>query len=156
MASYVVMEPPQGDAERAVLVRDGFHVLALVLPVVWLLVHRLWLETLAFVAAALLLGTLTNFAGLGPAGTAASLLLALYVGMEGAALKLAALRRRGWREWGVVEAANSRDAEICYLAEVASDERDEKTAAVSSAVAPQYRQPSSGPALGLLAYPGRG
>ena len=48
MASYVVMEPPGASrndaAAGAVLVRDGFSFLAFLLPPLWLLWHRLWIE----------------------------------------------------------------------------------------------------------------
>ena len=36
MASFVVMEPPVRDpAEKAVLVRDGFHFFGFLVPFVW-------------------------------------------------------------------------------------------------------------------------
>lgn len=162
MASFVVMEPP-GDAaeERAVIVRDGFHILAFLLPAIWLLVHRLWLETLAVVLAGAVIGLLGAYWGSGTASIA-SLMLALFVGLEGAALRLAALRRRGWREWGVVEAGNARDAEIRYLADAGTRRVARETAAESgtppaSAMTVQRATPvRSGPALGMLGYPGRG
>ena len=48
MAVYVVMEPPGASrndaASGAVLVRDAFSVLAFLLPPLWLLWHRLWIE----------------------------------------------------------------------------------------------------------------
>src|SRR5690606_40350011 len=69
------------------------------------------------VVAGFVIGLLGAYWGSGTASIA-SLMLALFVGLEGSALRLAALRRRGWREWGVVEAGNSRDAEIRYLADI--------------------------------------
>ena len=47
MASYVVMEPPEGGPEQAILVRDGFALLAFIMPFLWFLWHRMWLEALA-------------------------------------------------------------------------------------------------------------
>ena len=160
MASFIVMEPPGHAAEeRAVIVRDGFHILAFLLPAIWLLVHRLWLETLAVVLAGAAIGLLGAYWGGGTASIA-SLMLALFVGLEGSALRLAALRRRGWREWGVVEADNARDAEIRYLVDAGSGQPARET--VSDAAAPtqvttvQRATPvRSGPALGMLGYPGR-
>lgn len=160
MASYVVMEPP-GDAgeEEAVLVRDGFHLLAFILPAVWLLVHRLWLETLAVFVVGAAIGLLGSYGGIGPVASVLSLLLALFVGLEGASLKLAALRRRGWREWGVVEADNPRDAEIRYLAEAAGDRPARQSPPATEAALPHTGRREvrpAGPALGMLGYPGRG
>lgn len=163
MASYVVMEPPAaagraGGEDRAVLVRDGFHVLAFLLPAVWLLFHRLWIEALFVVAVSMALSGIGSVAGLGSAAPA--LLVSLYVGLEGSALKLAALRRRGWREWGVVEADNAADAEIRYLSEAVSDadDADEPASVWPSAGSlppPAAPRRESGPVLGLFAYPGK-
>ena len=126
MAIYVVMEPPGAagsEAEtRAVLVRDAFSAIAFLLPPLWLLWHRLWIE-----AALALAGEpgadrawrdgrlrlhrrspvaagfdLCRAGGRGPAGRR--------------------LRRRGWRQWGVVEAASRDEAEIRYLAGAAPEQ----------------------------------
>lgn len=114
MASYVVMEPPQADSD-AVLVRDGFYFLAFLLPFLWFLWHRMWVEAGIALVVAILLGFVPV---LGPASGMLGLLVGLYVGLDAAALRIAALRRRGWREWGVVEAANPADAELRYFAEL--------------------------------------
>ena len=163
MASYVVMEPHSGSGrgtgrERAVLVRDGFHLLAFLVPALWLLFNRLWLETLLVVAVSVVLSVAGSYAGLGPAAPALSFIVALYVGLEGPALRLAALRRRGWREWGVVEADNAADAEIRYLAGDATYQDEAPTAQVPSpgpSPAQSAPRPPAGPALGLFAYPGK-
>lgn len=49
MASYVVLAPPEGD-EHAVIIRDGFSFLALILTVFWLLWHRLLFAALMVLA----------------------------------------------------------------------------------------------------------
>jgi hypothetical protein len=165
MASYVVMEPPSapGDdtgREGAVLVRDGFHLLAFLLPAVWLLWHRLWIEALVVIAVTTALSGAGSVAGLGSAAPVLSLLVSLYAGLEGSALRLAALRRRGWREWGVVEADNAADAEIRYLHDAGAREDDMaepaavRPMAISAASAIAPRSPAA-PALGLFAYPGK-
>lgn len=154
MSVYVVMEPQKrGDA---VLVRDGFHLFGFLTPPLWLLWHRLWIEAVIAFAAAMVLGVLGEIAGLGLAGSLLSLLVSIYVGIEGAALRLAALRRRGWREWGVVEADSLDDAEARYLIEAGpheSDERREPNLTALPQPTSSYRH--SGPALGLLNYPGK-
>ena len=158
MASFVVMEPPVRGERDAVIVRDGFHVFAFLIPFVWLLVHRLWIEALIAAVVALGLGFAGSYAGF-TAAPALSLLVSLYVGLEGASLKLAALRRRGWREWGVVEADNRTDAETRYIAEAYADQAvDEHPApppVLASASQPRQTVPVTGPALGLFSYPGR-
>ena len=154
MAVYVVMEPPKrGDA---VLVRDGFHLFGFLTPPIWLLWHRLWIEAIVAFAVAMVLAAVGEVAGRGFAGTLLSLLVSVYVGIEGAALRIAALRRRGWREWGVVEADSFDDAEARYLSDAERLERDEPREPNLPAPRPQpvpARRP--GPALGLFSYPGK-
>lgn len=164
MASYVVMEPPVANSddagrERAVLVRDGFHVLAFLVPALWLLWHRLWIEALAVVAVTMALSGFGSVLGLGNAAPALAFLVSLYVGLEGPALRLAAYRRRGWRAWGMVEAGDAAEAEIRYLNEAVAQEGEagEPAAEALPASAPSISapRPAAAPALGLFAYPGK-
>jgi hypothetical protein len=153
------MRPAAGGPEDAVLVRDGFHILAFLLPAVWMLFHRLWLETLAFLAVALALGWLGSLDGFGSGASLLSLLVALYAGLEGASIRLAALRRRGWSEWGVVEADGRADAEIRYLTEAVavpgSPDSSKNPVHQARPGQPPRIPAKQGPALGLFAYPGR-
>lgn len=157
MASFVVLEP-SGDRPAAdiAFVRDGFAWLGLLLPFFWLLWHRLWIEALLFLAASIGLAMLVEFGGLGVVAPFLSLILALYVGVEGATLRVWAATRRGWRAWGVVEADTLEDAEARYFAErgdAAGPERSVQRAEPSRTVRPGV---SGEPALGLLDYPARG
>jgi len=157
MASFVVMERPGSGARDFEVVRDGFHWLALLFPFFWFLFHRMWIEAVAVLALGIGIGLLTDFAGLDwlwPFG----LLVALVCGFEAPALRVAALRRAGWREWGVVEARDRDGAEIGYLDEagtaagfVAADGAGLPDTPVPGATA---ARPATGPALGFLSYPG--
>jgi hypothetical protein len=159
MAIYVVMEPPAANAteaaERAVLVRDGFSFLAFLVPPLWLLWHRLWVEAALAFAASGALTALGETAGLGLAGAALSLLVSIYVGLEGPALRINALRRRGWHDWGVVEASDAGEAEIRYLAGEETEEVPEAPQPAPVARPVLGHSVQTGPALGLLGYPGR-
>lgn len=161
MASYMVLEPGKGASgreEKAVLIRDGFAVLAFIVPFFWFLFHRMWLEALAVLAFGLALAAL----GMQPAFTllapVLSLLLSFFIGLEARALRAAALRRRGWVDWGVVEAANRKEAEARYVAEAAT--RAERPAAAPPPVpvpsrTGERRAKTMAPAFGLLDYPRR-
>ncbi|MEI9429318.1 DUF2628 domain-containing protein [Mesorhizobium sp. Cs1299R1N3] len=157
MTAYVVMEPP-GRSEKVdttTLVRDGFTWLGLLVPPLWLAWHRLWVEAaLAFVVMGVL-SMLGQKLGLGVAGSLLSLLVSLYVGLEGQGLRIAALRRRGWHEWGVVEAGWLADADLRYVLEVEglSDEAAPAPRIVPDAALARPAQP--GIALGLTHIPGR-
>ncbi|MER9934044.1 DUF2628 domain-containing protein [Mesorhizobium sp. M0088] len=157
MATYVVMEPP-GRSEKAdatAFVRDGFTWLGLLVPPLWFAWHRLWIEAaLAFVVMGLL-SMLGQKLGLGLAGSLLSLLVSLYVGLEGQGLRIAALRRRGWHEWGAVEAGWLDDADTRYAleAEAPADEVVPAPRMVPDAALARPAQP--GMALGLTHIPGR-
>jgi hypothetical protein len=157
MAIYVVMEPP-GRSEKAdttTFVRDGFSWLAFLVPPLWLLWHRLWIEAaLTFVAMGVL-AMLGERLGLEWAGSLLSLLVSLYVGLEGQALRIAALRRRGWHEWGVVVADRLDDADTRYTLE--TDARADDEAPVQRIVpdAALARPAQMGMALGLTHIPGK-
>lgn len=161
MASFVVMQAPaEKDGDRAALyVRDGFHFLAFLVPPLWLLWHRLWIEAALAFALMLALSGLGSVAGVGAAAPALSLLVSIYAGLEGSALHIAALRRRGWREWGVIDADNRDEAEMkhLYAGDMAATpdpvfDAPPPAAAPSRAAA---RLAPDGPALGLFSYPGR-
>jgi hypothetical protein len=139
----------------AVLVRDGFSLWAFLVPPLWLIWNRLWIEAALVFAATLALTALGEVAGLGLAGSLLSLLVSIYVGLEGAALRLAAYRRRGWRDWGVVSADNAGEAEARYLSETEFGRERVEPVAMAPAVAHPARPAPSGPALGMLHYPGR-
>jgi hypothetical protein len=157
MAIYVVMQPPAGgnEAGGAILVRDGFAWLGFLFSPVWLAWHRLWIEALLTFAAMAALSMLGERLGLELAGSALSMLVSLYVGLEGQGLRIAALRRRGWREWGVVEAGNPGDGEIRHAIETGND--GEEPAPMPRIVpdASLARAPQTGMALGLTHTPGR-
>ncbi|RVB64502.1 DUF2628 domain-containing protein [Mesorhizobium sp. M7A.F.Ca.CA.004.06.1.1] len=157
MATYVVMEPP-GRSEKAdatAFVRDGFTWLGLLVPPLWFAWHRLWIEAaLAFVVMGLL-SMLGQKLGLGLAGSLLSLLVSLYVGLEGQGLRIAALRRRGWHEWGAVEAGWLDDADTRYALE-AEALADEVVPAPRMVPDAALARPAPCPAaLGLTHIPGR-
>ena len=161
MAIYVVMEPPRGRAAAdEVYVRDGFHWLGFLLPLVWLLWNRLWIETLVLLAVMLGLGVLGETSGSAELMVGGlSLLVSIYVGLEGSALRVWALRRRGYAEWGVVDADRRADAEIRYLAAgsgVAPAEEPPLPPARAAGATASASLAGYEPQLGLFGYSGRG
>lgn len=157
MASYIVLEPrdaADNRVEKAVVVRDGFSLLAFIMPLLWFLWHRMWWEAAAFFVAGILLAGLGSLSGYEVLAPVLSLLLALLTGLEARALRVAALRRKGYADWGVVEASDADEAEIRYLAEA---RLREETPGPAPLAAPAPRLPLSGarpvrPAFGLVDY----
>ena len=126
------------------------------MPPLWLLWHRLWIEALLAFAASIALATLGEQAGLGLPASALSLLVSLYVGLEGQALRAAALRRRGWREWGVRRRRQCRPRPRSVIAADGRGRLATPAPLPRIARLPIVGRPSpAGPALGLLGYPGR-
>jgi Protein of unknown function (DUF2628) len=151
MASYVVMEPAHDrTGEQAVFIRDAFAPLAVVLPVVWLLWHKLWIE--AGVALIAMLGATAalEWLGLAPLAGLAAFLIGLYVALEGSALRIFAARRRGFAEKAVIDAASEADAEEHHLltrpAVITTRENGN--------ILPQNVNSSQGQNPGLFALPG--
>lgn len=161
MASYIVLEPEgmaTKKAEQAILIRDGFAFLAFIAPPIWFAWHRMWLETLAFLAAILALAALGMISGYGTLSLLLSLLLSLFIGFEAQGLRVAVLRRRGWSVWGVVESKDRGEAELRYASEVEVPERHSAAAQPSVPTVPQPRKSGAKTAnmpFGLLDYPRR-
>jgi hypothetical protein len=98
--------------DRAIFVRDGFHWLAAVLPLLWLLANRIWLGFLAVLAATVAIGALAATNTIGPAPVVAlELCLAVFVGVCAADLKGWSLRRRGLPAVDVVSGRDAEEAE---------------------------------------------
>ena len=115
MASYVVMEPASDRRGGAALfIKDAFAPLAVVVPVVWLLWNRLWYEAALALCATLILTGAAAWAGAPQVAGIGSILIGLYVALEGGALKIAAALRVGFDEAAFVDARSVTEAEERY------------------------------------------
>jgi Protein of unknown function (DUF2628) len=115
MASYIVMEPTQdrrGDA--ALFISDSFHFLALVFPVLWLMLNRLWYEAVMVALVSLILVGGLSYLGLAQFSGLASFLIGLSIALEGSALQILASRRRGFVDEAIIDANSLREAEESY------------------------------------------
>ena len=121
MVTYSVHEPPNvsanrlESAEQLVFVKDGYSWLAALVPPLWLLWKRMWLELAIFVGAVGLVAWALNALGAPNLGNALVLIAQIVFGFEAGALYSAALERRGWRLVGTVSGRNSEDAERRFL-----------------------------------------
>ena len=160
MASWIVMEPAGSRSTvnaDAAFIRDGFSFTAFLLPPVWLLWHRLWIEAALAIAALALAVGLPQLIGVAAAAPPLWLLVALFVGLEGNALRIAALGRRGWSSWGVVDAGSLDDADAHYATETvaAEDDAPDRPATALAPSANAGARPVAGEPVGLLLNPGR-
>ena len=123
MTVYSVYEPPVAAtdvierADRLAFVREGFSWVALLVPLVWLLYHRMWIE---FVVLLLVyVGLQLAFGGdaQGQALTAwAALAISVLFAFEANDLRAASLERRGYRLAGVASGRDRTEAERSFFA----------------------------------------
>lgn len=102
--------------EKFVFVREGFSLVAFLVPFIWLVVYRAWWPLLAYLAVT---------AGLAATGyvlnlddnllVVVTMLVGLYFGFEAAALRQAALRRRGFLQVASVLGQTRIEAEQRYF-----------------------------------------
>ena len=118
MSIYTVHEPPlragaaAPELEHYVFVRDGFSFWAFLFGPLWMLRHRMWLVFVLYVVVSLVLEGLVAVASASDAVIAAiGLLISLWVGFEAATLRRITLRRRGWRDVGVISGEDREAAE---------------------------------------------
>jgi hypothetical protein len=119
MASYIVLEAPQGpdsNHSNTRFIADRFAWLALIFPFVWLAAHRLWLLALAVFLAQIIVVQLAAALGLGSAGFLGVLAISLLVALEGRQLVISHLTSRGWSLKAALPTDNLNAAEQIYYA----------------------------------------
>jgi hypothetical protein len=123
MPVYTVHEPPVrtagalADPARFVFVRDGFYWWAFLLTPLWMLWRRLWLVFVLYLVVSI--GIETALRIYGASGGMISLvaaLISLLVGLEAGTLRRFTLKRRGWKNVGVVFGGDLEDAEHRFFA----------------------------------------
>lgn len=167
MSVYTVHEPlvrtadRLPDAERIAFVRDGFSFWAFLLAPLWMLWHRMWLGLAGYVVVVAALETPLAAVGASPTAIAVvSLLLSLLVGLEASTLRRFTLRRRGFRNVGIVSGDDLEDAERrffdAWLHGSASQRVAEAPAApaAAGATATMPRLVQSTDVIGLFPEPG--
>lgn len=122
MTVYSVYEPPiqatdiAERADRLAFVREGFAWPAVLVPLLWPIYHRMWLEfiVLAVIYVALQLAFGLTNQGQTLAGWA-SLAIAVLFAFEANDLRAASLERRGYRLAGVASGRDRIEAEHAFF-----------------------------------------
>ena len=150
-----MFEPSQSKpASLARFARDKVSVIALILPGIWLLYHRLWIEFgLYLVFSALLFAiSITPYS---PAVMALTFLPGVYLFLEGQNLIAAKNRRSGYVLSGIVDAENLEAAEIKWFSTRKSNSGLLENPSTEKSDAKQVLRPSSPlldePEFGLFA-----
>lgn len=99
MTLFAIFDPKPGKADLPAAIPEKFSFLAAILPPVFLGVHGLWLELVAYVIGVVALGVSAAWIG-GDAVTWLYLLLAMALGFAAPGLRRHALAWRGWTHRG--------------------------------------------------------
>ncbi len=118
MNVFTVHEPPNPPADRIEraekleFVRDGFTLLAAVIPPLWMALNRLWIALLAYLLAVAAVGIVLGAAGVNQSMISLIILAAhIVIGFEADSIKRWTLERRGWDEVGTVAGRNRAECE---------------------------------------------
>jgi len=148
MKTFIVYQSPEFTQLESdtKLLRDGIAIIALIVPVLWLIYHRLWWALLVYAMI------LSGFALLG--STFLSILVlplsalpALYLFLEGDRLVQQKWERKGWIAADVVNANNLEEAEMRYFNEYVEKPVAPLQYAANGA---QKKAPSSPTQIGLF------
>jgi Protein of unknown function (DUF2628) len=122
MSVYTVHEPPLraadalADPTRFAFVRDGFYWWAFLLTPFWMLRHRLWLVLVIYLlVSAGFEGALRIVGASAGAIALVAILISLLVGLEASTLRRFTLKRRRWRNVGIVSGDDLEDAELRFF-----------------------------------------
>jgi len=143
MALYSTYLPPDGDAGKAIFLRDGLSLFGLVLPPLFLAWNRLWLALAAYLAFQVVLAGLSRSGGSEVAAILA-VLPGFFLLVHGQELLRNQLERKGWRDVGACVADTVEDAELRYFHRNANSDL-----AISSAPVPANSPSTSGGQLKL-------
>ncbi|MBA5778864.1 DUF2628 domain-containing protein [Stappia sp. F7233] len=122
MTIFAALIPPEAnpsrlsirDADRTVFIKDGFSWPALLLPIIWLLWHRLWLVLLGYLAAAVALEAITMTLG-GPWAAISGLAFSFLFALEANNLRRWTLEKRGWTFAAAIAGADKDEAEARFF-----------------------------------------
>jgi hypothetical protein len=164
MPVFTVHEPPRraadavADPERIVFVRDGFSFWAFLFTVLWMARYRMWLVLLLYLVIAVGGENALHYSGVGTAGIAlAGFAASLLIGMEAATLRRFSLRRRGFRDIGIVSGEDLEDAERRFFdswLRAGAEKRSALPAAPRGPSVPPVRSSYAPDIVGLFPDPG--
>lgn len=126
MRTYSVFAPPmmagtvEEDAQSLVFVRHGWSLAALFVPLIWMLVRRLWWVLLAYLVVVIGIQVL-SLAVSELVTTGLSVAVAIVVFVEAGQLRLESMAVKGYREIAVLEARNRDEAERVFFTQWVAD-----------------------------------
>ncbi|MEO1197787.1 MAG: DUF2628 domain-containing protein [Pseudomonadota bacterium] len=166
MRVFTVHAPPTdgrgSPAQRMVFVRDGFSIWALLFPLIWFVINRMWLVLLGYLALTALVVVLSALMPrMELALTVSSFLLNVLIAFEANNLRRWSLDRKGWSFIAVATGRNQVEAEQRFFDDTELGDLDAITDAVRTPAPPPppawrtKAAPGAGEVTGLFPAPGR-
>lgn len=116
MARFVVLRHEDQMPPRRLpvieIIRDGWSLLAFIIPLFWLLWHRLWFAAAMVFLAGVTIALLIQMPVFALIGLPLNLLMGVFVGLEGHNWRIAKARRQGYRMIAAIEADSLQEAEL--------------------------------------------
>jgi hypothetical protein len=157
MRAYTVHAPP-GEApapERFAFVKDGFSWPALLVPILFILWHRLWLTLMGAVIFVLVIAWIDRLFGEDNAAMVAIIGVLLFA-LEANNLRRLSFEARGWRELGSAFGQDRDEAEIRFFVGWPKNGGAPRAKGQSTPAAPPpTRDPDDERILGLFPEPER-
>jgi hypothetical protein len=115
---YPASEDIEQRASELVFVKEGFAILAFLVPLIWLLFNRMWWEAGAFFAFVVIFDGVLTLLGVGPEINAAvSLLINVVFAFEARNLRRYALERKGYSMIAIASGHNLDEVEQRFFTE---------------------------------------
>jgi len=143
--------------ERYEFVKDGFSWPALLVPILWILWHRLWLTLVYYIVFVLVVAWTGRLFGDGAATALGAIGLVMFA-LEANNIRRLSFESRGWREMGSSFGRNLEEAEARFYGAGTEERAASRKAAVISRAAytPEHRpQIAEDPIIGLFPEPER-
>ena len=143
--------------ERYAFVKDGFSWPALLVPILWILWHRLWLTLVYYVVFVLVIAWTGRLLGEW-AATALGAIGLIVLALEANNIRRLSLESRGWRDVGTSFGRNLEEAEARFFgtgAEGTVASRKEAVMARASYMPEHRPQIADEPIIGLFPEPER-
>lgn len=116
MATFTVLEAPDGNSDKVVFIREGFSWGAAAFTILWALWRRLWVLSAVLAAVFAAIGVAGGLGLLSPAvSLAVQAGMALLLGMEARGLEILSHERAGYHQAGLIEARSREAAELAYF-----------------------------------------
>jgi len=119
MSIFQILLKPQAEVfnlsdDDSAIIAEKFSLAAFLLPPIWAITHKLWLETALIIAVLIAITVASTFIG-EDAAFWLYLIFATWLAFEAPAIKAAAFKRKGYIRQGDLIASDAEQAQISWV-----------------------------------------